>query len=77
MSKIYISIKGGCIQEVISTNKSDKVEIWDWDNIEADCFDFKGNPEAFTDDFQDKAEKELNKLEKEYNKLSRKLHHLA
>lgn len=33
MSKIYISVSGGCVQGVLSTNKNDKVELWDWDNI--------------------------------------------
>lgn len=44
MSKIYISVSGGCIQGVWSTNKKDQVEIWDWDNIEAE-YEYTGNLE--------------------------------
>ena len=36
MSKIYINVSGGCVQGVLSTNKNDKVELWDWDNIKAE-----------------------------------------
>ena len=36
MSKIYISVSGGCVNEVYSTNKKDRVELWDWDNIKCE-----------------------------------------
>lgn len=36
MSKIYISVSGGCVQGVFSTNKNDRVELWDWDNIKCE-----------------------------------------
>jgi len=33
MSKIHISVSGGCVQGVLSTVKDVKIELWDWDNI--------------------------------------------
>ncbi len=33
MTKIYISVSGGCVNGVLSTEKDIKVELWDWDNI--------------------------------------------
>ena len=33
--KIYISIRRGCLEAVYGTRQMD-VEIWDWDNIEAE-----------------------------------------
>ena len=36
MSKIYISVSGGCVNGVFSVNKNDKVELWDWDNIKSE-----------------------------------------
>ncbi len=36
MSKIYISVSGGCVNGVYSTDKKDKVELWDWDNIKCE-----------------------------------------
>ena len=36
MSKIYISVSGGCVNAVYSTNKKDDVELWDWDNIKTE-----------------------------------------
>lgn len=47
MSKIYISVSGGCIQGVWSTNKKDQVEIWDWDNIEAEYENTKNLEKEF------------------------------
>lgn len=35
-SKIYISVLGGAISTVLSTNKNIDIEIWDWDNIECE-----------------------------------------
>ncbi len=57
MGKIYISIGGGCIREVLSTNKKDTVEIWDWDNIQT----------AFRDTSE--LEKEYNTLSKKLHHL--------
>ena len=33
MSKIYISVSGGCVNGVLSTIKNVETEIWDWDNL--------------------------------------------
>ncbi len=37
MTKIYISIAGGCLTSVLSTSPDIEVEIWDWDNIKEDA----------------------------------------
>lgn len=37
MSKIYISVHGGVVNGVYSANKKDKVEVWDWDDIDEEC----------------------------------------
>lgn len=36
MSKIYVSIAGGCLTAILSDDPTIEVEIWDWDNIEAE-----------------------------------------
>jgi hypothetical protein len=63
MSKVYISVKGGCIQGIWSTNKKDKVELWDWDNIEAGEFDEDGEEEY-----------NVEKLEEEFEEITKKIH---
>ena len=35
MDKMYISVRGGCVNGVLSTNPHLEVELWDWDNIKA------------------------------------------
>jgi len=37
MDKMYISVRGGCVNGVLSTNPHLEVELWDWDSIEAEC----------------------------------------
>lgn len=41
MSKIYISVIGGCVNEVLSTIKGVEIKLWDWDNIDAEIYDMK------------------------------------
>jgi len=39
MSKIYVSISGGCLTAILSDDPTIEVEIWDWDNIEDENWD--------------------------------------
>ncbi len=41
MSKIFVSVTGGCVNNVVSSNKKDTVELWDWDNIKQEDWDIE------------------------------------
>jgi hypothetical protein len=39
MTKIYVSISGGCLAEILSTDPTIEVEVWDWDSLEEENWD--------------------------------------
>ena len=49
MSKIYISVHGGVVNGVYSTNKKDQVELYDWDDKDESesSVEYQGEVEEF------------------------------
>jgi len=66
MSKIYISVRGGNVDQILSTNSDDEVEVWDWDNIEAETEEDEDNDIEI--------EARLCGRRREYEVLSQKLY---
>ena len=33
MTKIYVSMSGGCLAAILSTDPTIEVEVWDWDDL--------------------------------------------
>ena len=57
MSKVIISISGGCLQDVHSDVPNIEVEIFDWDNIKAEREDME----------EEEANTHLESREDDYN----------